>query len=822
MLLLAASYVSAQTPATLFEHMNTSSPGTAMTTTILNNGMDSGNCTNGSSTYCNWSSISGSGVQVGSNVAACDLLAPIAVRGGSTYTTGTGHNSIEVLGADAFSYAIMSFGIGSGAQSSNMSALFCVQTPNSLGNGVLDLFRFSDLAGNQAVVEIQPIGGGNVCNSPSNSNQWFNFEYTYLAGAAQGGGCIIEQPNTVYWIAVNANETATTWAYTVYSATGTIVGSASGGAGTFGSSTSINDILLGQFENGTPTNNLYLQNLVIDTTGTWPLAPGASAPASTPTFSPGSGDYSSSQNVAISSTSSGAVICYNLTGAPATNGTTGCTAGSVYSSPVTVASNETLFAVAGGAGYIDSGIGSAFYTICGGVVYNAASCSYVDILAALPSSGTGPATVIIPSCSTPWTSNLNYTQPSGVTCLKLIGAGTPNSGISTFGAGTPTSIITDNAGNTNPLMFFNISYPQSLTVQNLDILPFTGSTALVLPIEVLGTCTSSGCPNLRLDNLEFGNGSVQWTHTGNGANSSAMIGITNVYGVADHNTLPAGSDVRMIDVSHSSLMGIGHYGDKSWALPDSYGTASTFYVENNLFSSIAWPFSDSEININNSSWNRGGGRYVARYNHITTASGGNVSGHGTETGVGRPRGVRQIEAYGNTFTCTSGCPSAPLAPRSGVSLMFGNSIVNAGGSWASHVNYYEARRGSGPTSLWLWGAGTGPYDQNTGQNSTNTGSPTVFDSGTTTGGNTGSLTDTSKSWTAHQWLLDGAPYSAWDTVTGCGLEILDNTATGLTLMNSSSTCTIGTGHAYQILQATVLIDQPTRGQSALLDRKSVV
>ena len=45
------------------------------------------------------------------------------------------------------------------------------------------------------------------------------------------------------------------------------------------------------------------------------------SPAATPTFSPVAGDYGSTQSVTISA-STGPTICYNTTGAPATNGTT--------------------------------------------------------------------------------------------------------------------------------------------------------------------------------------------------------------------------------------------------------------------------------------------------------------------------------------------------------------------------------------------------------------------------------------------------------------------------------------------------------------------
>ena len=86
---------------------------------------------------------------------------------------------------------------------------------------------------------------------------------------------------------------------------------------------------------------------------------------STATFSPGTGIYSRTQTVTIAA-SKGAVICYNSTGSPATNGTTGCTRGTLYTGPVSVSSSETLYAVAGGTGYPDSSVGSAAYTIGAG------------------------------------------------------------------------------------------------------------------------------------------------------------------------------------------------------------------------------------------------------------------------------------------------------------------------------------------------------------------------------------------------------------------------------------------------------------------------
>jgi hypothetical protein len=87
-----------------------------------------------------------------------------------------------------------------------------------------------------------------------------------------------------------------------------------------------------------------------------------SGTASAPTFYFGAGTYNGNVPVTLTAAQDG-VICYNTTGSPATDGTTGCTTGTKYTGPITVSSNETLYAVAGGTGFTDSTVGSAAYII---------------------------------------------------------------------------------------------------------------------------------------------------------------------------------------------------------------------------------------------------------------------------------------------------------------------------------------------------------------------------------------------------------------------------------------------------------------------------
>jgi hypothetical protein len=76
-----------------------------------------------------------------------------------------------------------------------------------------------------------------------------------------------------------------------------------------------------------------------------------------PTFSPAGGTYSSAQSVVISSATTGSTIYYT------TDGTTPTTASAVYSSAISVASSQTLKALATKSGLVNSSVGTAAYTI---------------------------------------------------------------------------------------------------------------------------------------------------------------------------------------------------------------------------------------------------------------------------------------------------------------------------------------------------------------------------------------------------------------------------------------------------------------------------
>jgi hypothetical protein len=123
-----------------------------------------------------------------------------------------------------------------------------------------------------------------------------------------------------------------------------------------------------------PTTDLLIKSFTF-APATATATPGSTATAagyttaSNPTFSPVAGTYSGSQLVALSTGTSGATICYSLGSAglvvlPAPDNLGGCAVGILYSSPVAVASTQTLYAIAGtNLTSLPSGVARAAYTI---------------------------------------------------------------------------------------------------------------------------------------------------------------------------------------------------------------------------------------------------------------------------------------------------------------------------------------------------------------------------------------------------------------------------------------------------------------------------
>ncbi|HZP60524.1 MAG TPA: chitobiase/beta-hexosaminidase C-terminal domain-containing protein [Opitutaceae bacterium] len=112
-----------------------------------------------------------------------------------------------------------------------------------------------------------------------------------------------------------------------------------------------------------------------------------------PTFNPPAGTYTSAQNVAITSPTTGASIRYTTDGSAPSE-----TVGTIYSSPVPVSSSQTLTAIAYKSGSADSNIVSAAYTInplpqAAAPVFSPGGGSYTTAQDVTITSATGGASI---------------------------------------------------------------------------------------------------------------------------------------------------------------------------------------------------------------------------------------------------------------------------------------------------------------------------------------------------------------------------------------------------------------------------------------------
>jgi polygalacturonase len=442
--------------------------------------------------------------------------------------------------------------------------------------------------------------------------------------------------------------------------------------------------------------------------------------------------------------------------------------------------------------------------------YTAASDAYTDVNAVIngPTHTAVNGDIIQIPCSgsqsITWTSTLAYTANITITALGA----TPNTTPTQFGAGTVCLKIIDNTPGAVFQYEGNYSSSNNETViQNMAIDPESTGTSLASPISLAGTCTSSGCPLVRVDNVIFGR-DTQWTEGGNSSNADWMIRTDGVFGVLDHNTLPSNSTVELFNANLSAYLGVGGYGDNSYAQPDTFGGANVLYAENNnVYSDQAM----YDCDTNPVGGGIGGCRVAARFNKFSEQQGAFALGivHGLDTN-GRPQSGRQQEAYGNTIDCPLSnsfeCGDAAVSFRGGTGFVFGNTLTSSGGGSFSQIadgNIY--RRVFNAGSGWNSCGGSGPFDTNDG---------TVYYSGNATSGSGGlTLNDTSKSWTTNQFVPAGAGYSVYDVTQQFWAEIVSNTATSATINSnipeSSNAFTVG--DSYQILRATVCVDQIGRG-----------
>ena len=440
-------------------------------------------------------------------------------------------------------------------------------------------------------------------------------------------------------------------------------------------------------------------------------------------------------------------------------------------------------------------------------VYTAASCNRDDVNSLI----NGPThvavngdTIRIPAGTCTWTSGIVVPDGLGIT---ITGAGVPDGTPATMGASASCTATTLTLAGATA---FRATPAYGASTMRVSCLQLTYGSGGSVGLSVLGRCAASGCPNLRVDNVTFSD----WAGHAPNRISYGINAIGNMFGVLDHNTVnggaPTGSYLQLVQVSHASYLGVGHYGDKAWAMPEDYGTEKFLYFENNRFVNAgATEHEGSAGGLADA----GGGRVVVRFNEFTNMDRWNFSTgwHGTES-YGRPRGFRTFEYYQNTHDCGDAeYRCAPMvAARSGTGLAWGNTSGRGNGlnSFLDLTTYRTLQ------NLGDWGAcdGASPYDANDG---------VTYWSGTiqsVSGSNPYTITvNGSPGWRTNQWMVAGSAYSVHDAAINNGSEITANGANTLTV-SALTSIPYAAGHAISILRATACLDQAGgRGAGVLYD-----
>ena len=266
------------------------------------------------------------------------------------------------------------------------------------------------------------------------------------------------------------------------------------------------------FVNGTSQAHQII-TLSLSGTGTGPVT-------ATPVINPGTGTYSSSQQVTMTDATANATIYYTIDGSAPTSAST------KYTGAITVSSNETLNAIATAASLSQSATASATYTFAyPAVLFTPASMAFgnqtvntTSGVQAVTLTNSGAATLTIGSISITGANASSFAQTNN--CGATLAAGAGCNIALTFAPTTVASFsavvaVTDNANGspqTVALSGSGTAAPAPVAVLTPSSLSFTGAAG-----------TTSAAQTVTLSNT----GSVPLTITGITAPSSPLMGLFN-------------------------------------------------------------------------------------------------------------------------------------------------------------------------------------------------------------------------------------------------------------------------------------------------------
>lgn len=207
---------------------------------------------------------------------------------------------------------------------------------------------------------------------------------------------------------------------------------------------------------------------------------GGTPTAAVPTFTPGSENITGATSVTLASSTPSSTILYCLL--------SGCTPTTVYSSPISVSSTTTISAISTAAGFANSGIGQATYTLVAPgqavtpVFSPAAPLTFTTPISVSITSSTPSNTIYYTTNgTTPTTSSTVYTGPITVSATQTLKAIAAASGFTNSAVGSATYTFSLFLGNNLQDNSSSNTYPGAFN----GIYAVTGTSA--------GGYTVTGC-----------------------------------------------------------------------------------------------------------------------------------------------------------------------------------------------------------------------------------------------------------------------------------------------------------------------------------------
>jgi hypothetical protein len=173
----------------------------------------------------------------------------------------------------------------------------------------------------------------------------------------------------------------------------------------------------------------------------------------TPTFSPGSGTYTTAQSVTIKDTTPNASIYYT------TNGTTPSTGSTLYTGPIQVATSKTIEAVALAPGFSQSADGFASYTIGTGSSCSAPSTAGVNVCKPANGSTVGSPVAVLAAAKVTGTISNMQLWVDGVKKFSNTGTTTLSTSVSLAAGSHRFTVIAVNTAGTKWQTVVNATVP---------------------------------------------------------------------------------------------------------------------------------------------------------------------------------------------------------------------------------------------------------------------------------------------------------------------------------------------------------------------------